>query len=310
MSDIFDQLLSAKWKDVEFPVTKMHMSVAHDLVEHKYWRRDGARVESTGLAPFRFSFSAPLLNGISPGNNERWAALYPNQMRILLAAFQEKETGDLQHPEFGIIPCKAERFDMDWDATRRGGVDAELTFVQTLTDADFEVLEDTPVQVVDIGAIELDSPTLKVDLKKLLEAAGLPLPPYLADDTISLSQFANKIKAITDYPTVVAHKAGGQIDELVYHVNRIQESVSQAKTSLTWPVTQNVERIKAAAHNLQQTIIAGSRKVKFFRVPEVTTLAGVVQQIPGATVGDIVKLNPTLSRSPKIPENTIVRYYA
>jgi prophage DNA circulation protein len=127
--DTFDQLLAAAWNSIEFPVTKMRMSIAHDLVEHKYYGVDGARVESVGLAPRRFSFSAPLFNGISPGKAEKWAALYPNQLRILLVDFQKKTKGLLQHPEFGIIVCKAERFDMDWDAARRGGVDAALSFV-------------------------------------------------------------------------------------------------------------------------------------------------------------------------------------
>ncbi len=300
--DVFDQLLSAKWRDIEFPVTRMRLSIAHDIVEHKYWGVDGARVESTGLAPLRFTFSAPLLNGIQPGKNERWAELYPTQMRKLLAAFQKKDTGMLQHPEFGLIVCKAERFEMDWDATRRGGVDAELAFVETLTDAEFEIRDDSPVKLED-PAKQIDHG--RADLKALLLAKGIELPEFKDD----LSTLANKVKAVADYPTLLSYRAAGQVNAIVYRANRIAQSATSARTAMTWPIIQNVERIKEAGQDMTQNQLAGSRDIGFFKVPAPTTLAGVVRQIAGAKVGDLIKLNPELMRGPEIPKNTIVRHY-
>jgi hypothetical protein len=310
--DVFDQLLAVKWRGVEFPVTKHRLSIAHDLVEHKEYGVDGARVESTGLAPMRFSFSAPLLNGISPGKNERWAALYPNQFRALIAAFQKKEAGLLDHLEFGPILCKAERMDIDWEASRRGGVDVELSFVETkIADEETSILQSrTQIEVVDIGAVELDSARRKRDLKALLEAAGVALPPYLAKKTISLSDLANKIKAVADYPSVVSYRAAGQIDSLLYQANRIQASVEKAKSAVTWPVTQNVERMRAAAHGLREGLLEGEKPIRFYVVPQTTTIAGLIQQIPRAKIGDLVKLNPGLMSKPQVPKDTVVRYIA
>lgn len=305
--DVFDQLLPAKWRDIEFPVTRARVSIAHDLAEHKYWGVDGARVESTGLAPFRFTFTAPLLNGISPGKSERWAALYPNQMRSLLAAFQKKDKGMLQHPEFGLVVCKAERFDMDWDAARRGGVDAELSFVQTLTDAEIEILDETPVKEVDIG--ELDSESVKADLKALLEAAGLEPPPYLQDSNLSLSDFVRKIQAIADYPSLLSYRAGGRISSILYQANKIQASVEKLKTPKTWSITRDVERVRAAAHEAAQKVLQGPKDIAFFTVPAATTLAGVARQIPQAKISDVIRLNPGLMRRPEIDRGTVVRYY-
>lgn len=307
--DIFQQLMSAKWRDIEFPVTRMRASIAHDLVEHKYWGVDGARVESTGLAPWRYSFSIPLINGLTAGRAERWSDLYPNQMRRLSEAFQKKEKGMLQHPEFGLVLCKAERFDMDWDAGRRGGVDGEISFVET-TEADVELREQTPVQVVDIGAAELDSAAIKADLKAILLAKGLDLPPYLQTSVFSFSEAMNKVKAIKDYPDLMERRASGQIAAIVYHAERAGISASSARSARTWPVTNNVEKIKAASHELKQNLIAGRRNVAFFTVPMDTTLAGVARQIPEAKVGDLVRLNPDLMVRPEITKGTVVRYYA
>jgi len=308
--DLFEQLLPAKWRDVEFPVSRHRMSIAHDLVEHKYWGVDGARVESTGLAPMRFTFTAPLLNTISPGRNERWAALYPNQMRALIAAFQKKDVGPLQTLEFGEVLCKAERMDIDWDAARRAGVDVELSFVETsVADDNSFLTSKTPIEGVSIGAIELDSATVKADLKKLLEDAGLGLPPYLLDDSISLGELMNKVKAVTDYPTLLSYRTAGQINALNYHVDRIQQSAYTSKNAVAWPIIATAERIKAASHLLEEKILSKSQSVAFFTVPHDTTLAGVVRQIPEAKVGDLIKLNPGLMRNPEIPRGTSVRYY-
>jgi len=306
--DVLQQLLSAKFRDIEFPVTKMRASIAHDLVEHKYWGVDGARVESTGLAPWRFSFSIPFINGLQPGRAERWSDLYPHQMRRLSAAFQKRSNGMLQHPEFGLLLCKAERFDMDWDATRRGGVEGDISFVET-TVADVELRDETPVQVVDIGALELDSPFGKANLAALYLSRGLPLPDHLKPASFSFGDAVNKIKAVADYPELLERRAAGQINAVVYNAERLQRSVGSVRSSKTWPVTNNVEKIKAAAHDLQKNLIAGRRNVAMFTVPHDTTLAGVARQLPDASVGDLIRLNPDLMLRPEIARGSIVRYY-
>lgn len=306
--DILNQLLEAQWRGLGFPVTKMRSSIAHDLVEHKYWGVDGARIESTGLAPWRHTFSVPFINGLRPGRTEKWSDLYPNQMRRIASAFQDRTRGELQHPEFGILICKADRFEIDWSSERRGGVDAELSFVETLTEAQ-EVREETPVQEVDIGAVELDAATTKADLKALLEAAGVDLPPYLVDDEFSFLDAMNAVKKTVDAPGLLARRVAGKIDSVVYHANRLADSVAAARNPLAWPATAAAERIKAHAHDLEKNLISGRRAVGFFTVPADTTLAGVARQIRGAKVGDLVKLNPSLMLQPEILRGTVVRHY-
>lgn len=312
MTDILEQLLPASWRGLQFPVVSMRSTIAHDLVEHKYWGVDGARVEATGLAPCRHSFRVPFINGLKTGHGETWSDLYPNHLRRVAIAFQDKKTGVLQHPEFGEIACKAERFEIDWSSERRGGVDAELSFVETIVEGDTDKLTfPSPVKEVDLSASELDGPTMKADLKALLKAKGLELPPYLLDkEPFSFTDAMNAIKKVTDYPALVSRRAGGKIDSVVYQAQRVEQSVAGLRSALTWPVTQNVERVKAAAHDMNETLIAGSRTVRLFTVPHDTTIAGVVRQIRGAKVGDIVKLNPGLMIQPEIRRGTVVRHYA
>ncbi len=306
MADLFEQFLPAKWRDVEFPVTKMRMSLAHDLVEHKTWGRDGARVEATGRAPYRFSFSAPLTNGIVPGKGERWSILYPNQFRSLFAAFQKKETGVLQHPEFGEIACKAERLEIDWEAGKRGGVDAELSFVETIIANDADILEfPSPVQEIELAALNLDSDDVKVDLKKLLADKGIILPEFKNN----CMDLVRKIQAVVDTPTLLQNRIAGRIDALIYQANKIGESAERARDAYTWPVAEDTEKVKSATHEMRENLLKTDRPVAFYRVPAETTIAGVVIQIPGSTVSDIMRLNPKLMASPVVPGGTQVRHY-
>ena len=118
-----------------------------------------------------------------------------------------------------------------------------------------------------------------------------------------------KVKAVADYPDLVERRLAGQIAAVRYHAENLQKSIVPLRTAKTWPVTQSVEKIKAATHEMKENLIAGRRDVAFFTVPMDTTLAGVVRQIREASVGDIVRLNPDLMTRPEITKGTRVRYY-
>jgi prophage DNA circulation protein len=301
MADVFEQLLAFKWRDVEFPVTRMRLSLAHDLVEHKYWGVDGARVEATGLAPLRFHATIPLLNTIVPGKSENWdPRQYPDGLRALVIAFAKKETGIIQHPEFGFIPAKAERLDIDWDANVRGGVMAEASWVETISDDDIrQAIEFSPVNEVQLAALDLD--VSGADLKKLI--------PHLPEYKTTLDDLLRGVTGVFDQATLLSMRFAGKIDSVVYRVQTLEDSVDRAKNALTWPIKQNIERVKAAAYNIRQTLLQLGKDIVFYRVPADTTLAGVAAQLPDTNVGDLIKLNPQLMRTPEVPANTLIRYY-
>ena len=317
--DVLEGLFEASWRGIGFPTTKFRMSIAHDLVEHKYWGVDGARVESTGLAPLRFSFSAPLLNGIEPGGKEtwKWAELYPDQFRKLVAAFQRKDVGWLVHPEFGRIKCKADKLDADWEAGRRGGSDVEMTFVETLDESGLSALNPDVLAITQsaITLLDLDGgdPSYLVgytaSLKQLLQAKGVPLPPYLLAKKVTFSDLIADVKAIANYPALLAYRGQGAIKALEYHAKEIAAAAERSRDAFAWPLTQKAERAKESAFDLRQEILKASKAVGKFTVPAPTTLAGVARQIQGAKMGDLMSLNPDLVQKPEIDTGTVVRYY-
>jgi prophage DNA circulation protein len=302
MADEFDQLLPFKWRDVELPVTQVKLSLAHDLVEHKYWGVDSGRVEATGVAPIRISAQIPLSNRIVPGKNERWVAgaLYPDALRNLLIAFARRQTGLLQHPEFGEIACKAERIDVVISGERRNTAMVDASWVETLDDDVISNIVASPVTEIELAASDLDASD--ADLRKLVPE----LPKY----ETTFDDFARAIAAIGDQVSLLSYRTAGKINSIVYRAEQISESVDRARSALTWPAKQNIERIKTAAHDLRGRLLALSRDIGLYRVLADSTLAGIHAVLPdGNAIGDLVKLNPHLMTDPVIKVGTLVRHY-
>lgn len=299
----FDHLLEGKWRSTPFPILKMRVSIAHDLAEHKYWGVDAARMEDTGLTPMRFSFSIPMHQGIYPAKTESWkaASLYPTLYRQLLVDFAKKTTGVLQHPEFGDISCKAEKLDIDYDGSRRGGVEIEATWVETINDGDVK-LQPPPQPVNQLAAAADDLDASNADLTKLVPAA----PQFKT----TFGDLVHAVQGVFDQATLIQTQTGGQVDAIVYRVNALAASVDAARTAATWPITQNIERMRSAANNLRQKLLQTNRDIILYIVPQDTALAALAKTLPEVEVADLVALNPILVRGPLVPRYTVIRYYA
>lgn len=300
MLDAFETLLPFKWRDQEYPVSDVVVSLAHDLVEHKYWGVDGARVEATGVAPLRISASIPLLNQIKPGVNERWKEgdLYPTALRQLFVDFGNKAVGHLQHPEFGRIACKPERLECRLAGDRRGHAQVEATWVQTNDDTVKTIPQPRPAGQMQAAAAELDDDSIR------------DVAPEIPKYEESFEDFANGLSAIGDQVSILQQRTAGKIGALVYRTEQVVQSAERARSPMTWPATHAAERIKEAANALREQLSASDKSLGLFTVRETTTLAGLTTQMPATTgVGDIIKLNPRLVAAPTIPAGTVVRYY-
>lgn len=303
-TDLFEQLLAFTWRDVGFPVTKMTVSLAHDLVEHKYWGVDGARIEATGLAPMRFSASIPFINGLAPGRNEKWKdqALYPKVLRKFLAACALKTTGILTHPELGEIPCKCERVEFDWSGDRQGGAECQVSWIETKISNDTDnPTGDSPVQGIGFATQSLDASDANLRL----------LIPTLPKYKKTLSDLFRGVQGIFDTVTLLENTTAGKINSIVYRIETVDDSIDRAKSALTWKAKNDIERVKEAADNLRENILkTQNRYVLLFEVKGDTTVAGLCQQIPDTTLRDLIALNPALMRQAEVYKGTIVRHYA
>ena len=304
-TELFYQLLPFGWRTVSFPVSKFTTNLSQEHAVHKWPDRDGAHVEATGRLPLTFSATIPFLNGVATGPRERWGVLYPDTFRSFLIACSDRTTGELQHPELGVIQAKFVSMTADWDALRRDGVIVTATWIEsTDTPGDFDqvLASSSPATEVYIEAADLDTQLSQIS----------PPPPWAINamgNGQSFLQAIQQLTAVSDQVTLLSKRAGGYVDNILYQVNRLENSVVAAKNAYYWPVVNSCERLKNALYNLKQQQLVAQKDVSIWIVPKDQTLAALCGTL-GASAADLIKLNPTLMNgAPVIKQGTAVRYY-
>ncbi len=300
MANEFDQLKACKWRDIEFPVRHVEFSFQQDLVEHKYFGVDGARLEATGRGPINLTAVIPLSNGIVPGKNESWGVLYPDAFNTLLKACADRTVGIFQHPELGQITCRVHSVHTKHDGQQRDGVDLTVTFVETVIAGDDGAVaaSKSPVAVAELAALDLDASSESL----------LALVPEAYQMPVTLNDFIDSLTAVSDQFSIQSTRALGRVDATLYHLGRLKSSVETARSSATWPVLDAIERAQSAVRWIQDHPPAGL-PVLTYRVREDVSLAALVGEIPGARIGDLVKLNPGIMGQAVVPKDTVVRYH-
>jgi hypothetical protein len=301
-ADILRQLLDLRWRNVSVPYTTMTMEFRHDLVEHKTPDQDGAHVEATGRAPIQFTAQLPFLNNIKAAPNEQWGGhvLYPDVFRDFERAMEDKSSGELQHPEFGIILCRPVHFKMSLAPAPRDGCWVEASWIETLspTEQKADTTKPSPVTGAIAHALELDEQLAK---------PSVPLPkrdefkPTFEDDIRAL-------QAVTDRISVMQRKYVGKIDQIAYRLRALSESIDRASTPLSHPLRQSAERMQTSLVALKDSLLRDGRKVRYYIVRQEMTLAAIALVLH-KSVGELLDLNPELARKPTVPELTVVKYY-
>lgn len=311
MDELFQQLLPAEFRSgsgttVQFPIVSMRVRLRQDLAEHRFWGKDGARVEATGRSPLHVSARIPFRNGIVPGKSESWGVLYPTAFRQFLLAMSDRATGTLVHPELGEIRVKPEEVSFDHTADRRDGVDVDASWVETVDD-DLDAVnlyDESPVATATIAATDLDAQLGKLS----------PPPPSLPAFEPNLGDLMRSIQGVGDQFALSRSKASAKVASLLYRADAIRDSVARAASltpgerALRWTVVQATERIKSDIRASVDAVVGDGRTVKLYTVPKSTTFAGVVKDV-GGRFSDIARLNAPLLGRPVIERGTVVRHY-
>ena len=302
-ADVLSALLDHSFKRLSFPSTSYRISLRHDLAQHKFADLDGANIEATGRAPLQFEARIPFLNGIARGSHELWKdPLYPTAFREFFAACADKSTGTLMHPEFGAIQVKTESCTVNWDALKRGGVEVDVTWLET-------VIDDSEFA----NFLASDSPSAALaDASATADAAAgnsaIPNVPQLPTFTYSFQDLTNGLTAIANLPSLLDAQVGGRIASLSAQASQLLGAVQNINNVLYWPLTEAAQQIIAATNNLRNQILAKNQAILLYVTPFDATLAAIATQIQ-ADLGDVFTLNAQLLESPIVPKGTIVRYY-
>lgn len=300
------------------------MVMEHDLARHEFWGVDGSQMEATGRKSLRFDVSIPFRNGIVPGPSEKWGVLYPTTYRQFIQATADRATGIFVHPEFGQFAVKTQSVTTRMTGERRDGVDVDVTWIETLFPEDLSAIEGntSPVKNAELAALNLDNNL--TDLSAL--GAQYQLPIYKPDffDTL------NSIAAVTDQISLQSQRLVGQIDRVSYRLNIISDSVTRLGTpprtsvasiinprpnalnaaiaTLSYPIRESCGIIQANLFEVKRKILENGQNIALYRVPGPCSLASLVAAT-GASIVDLMSLNPAAVAGPVVPAGSQIRYY-
>lgn len=308
IADALSQLQPASWRGVPFPATALEVSFEQDHAEHKFPDRDGANVEPTGRAPQVLTATIPFRTGVVPGKSENQLngrALYPDVFRAFYVGCADRTTGDLIHPDLGKLRVKVKTFKVRWDPTRRDGVDADVTWVES--DDNEQGLQ----QALSAPSTVQSIMSLAADLDDLSRQMNPPYQP--SQQGVTFAQFATSIRAIFDQTGLAVQRIGGVIDGFSAELDRLTESVNRVRSAGLWPILQAVNHLQSSLVDVRNTVIAGvgvdnSRPLRRKATVVDMTIAGIASSL-GNSIQEIVSLNPLLLDSPIVKRDTVITYH-
>jgi prophage DNA circulation protein len=294
--DVLSQLLEASWRGIPFPTLGVESSFAHNIVAHKRVDRNGKRVENTGFDGGSFTVRIPFINSLAKGPSETWRDLYPDTYRKVLAALEDRSTGDFIHPDYGLRRCKVATFGATLDPDYRGGPIVNVALIETVDDGDAVALGETSViPIAAAAAVTLDA--------KL--GALYPSPyPKLTDKGQSLGEFVKAIGAIGDQVDLAAQQIEGKINRVIAGVDKLKTEFSS-----DGPFADAADRLISSLHAYKRLALVLAKGTKVHITAKATTCAVLSVRLRNKA-SDLLALNPALAKALVVPAQTLVRYYA
>lgn len=298
---LFEQLLNFSWRGIALPVSSIEVELSQDMVEHRSWRKAGAAIEATGLAPLQIEAEIPFLNSVVAGKGEKWdGALYPTVFRKFVASFKSDVAGKLIHPEFGSLTCKPKTLHIVHSSERRDGVVVKATWIETNEQENVPNDKSPPV-ISDISAAKsLDASATD------LRSKAPQLPVYEESFESALGKAAGYI----NQQAVTIKRIGGQADRLLYRVEGVANAVDNLREAALWPVKHATTTIKDRLHNIKTSVAPSSvRKLRSLTTTQEMTMSTLLSICPGNSADDLLRLNPGAFAKTPIPRNTRIFYY-
>lgn len=303
---LFASLLPMSWRGIHFPYVSTEIELRQDLAIHKVADKNGAHVEGTGRAPYQFTARIPFLNNLSRGAAEQWQSpLYPDAWQAFFDACSDRTSGTLGHPQLGPRNCKCETARTTLDANVRSGVYVSVTWIETddgVVTTQTSTATTSPTASAQLACDDLDAQFASIDPAIVPQLPSLPF-------TFGSLIFA--VRGAVDQTTLLQKQFFGRVDNIIYQAQALEDSLDRAvnASALNWPMLDAAERAKSACYDLKSTQLQKARPVGLFTVLKDSTLAQVSAMI-GASIADLMILNPSFLGYPVVFKDSVVRYYA
>jgi hypothetical protein len=304
-NDLLSQFQGSQLGGVDFPAIVLGMKGGHHLVHHARVDCDGVFVENLGQKGQAFHVVAPMVNGIAPGLNEQWGsqALYPDTYQDLLTQLQVRDTQTFTHPYLGQLQVKVGDYSDELNADYRGGTILQFDLFVTIDDLSAVPLTNAnPASLVGVAANDV-APYAGSLNPNPVGPGGLTLDGVLA--------VVNGVLAIGSEFSLLTSEIQGKILQCCTFMQNVDDMFGATTPGLSPALQGLIFALRALYRRAQSS----AKPTAYWIVTKPCTLDQVsirlarltTQTVDSAT---LLKLNPLLARTPVIPTDTAVKYYA
>lgn len=291
----FDQLKSFSFNNIPFPYQRFSVSGGLRDHVHEYPHTAGGAPEKLGRKLYEIQVTANFQAALW---TKKYANLWPNDLGVLRALFEDQTTSDLHIPTIGTIKAYAVSWNEIATAQNRSGVEVELTF-----------REDQESAFLVAGVLQLGTGAMKSKVEEFenLAAQTVPGKPSIFDTIIDAANFVLSFKDQFDlYGSLLESK----ILSLVSLMNEADRQLKELDDPTNYAVLDAFQDLWLSVLQLQRDIRERGESFRFFTTPMTMALQDVSSRIYGdaSRSAELLQLN-ALEDPFDIPANTVIRYY-
>jgi len=310
MTDVLRTLPPLEWRGIQVPITSRTMGFTHDDVQHKFLYRDNMLIESTGKRNLTFHYTIPMRQDIAKGPYEN---LFTDVLPRFLIACSDRTPAELNDPVFGIFRAKPTSFEDATDVNKRDGDDITVEFIHAPDPAEDDLL---PTEVTAPSSLSSDGGAL--DAALLVTASDFqpaPAPGEAVAIGRALQQpppepIGNLFESIAGFGRQLerfGNRISAQIDRASFQLEGIEEAYTALEKPQDWPIIRSTRRLRGNLATVKDRLANPARTVARFTTNGAIGIGALSANL-GIPIGDLLRLNPKLAKTPLVPAGTVILF--
>lgn len=298
MTDVLIQLIRAAWRELEFPITGREYGFQQEQAAHRYLFRDDKLIESIGRDNPTYRYTIPFREDLTVNGYEAlFVGVYPD----FLAACQDRTRGVLTDPLHGPKPAKCVSLREVLDMNRRDGIDVEAEFIYSPAENDF-TSSNLGTQIRTLEGAKAYAMRFDADVAAIPWQQQLPPEPTM--NPLDL------VSSFSDQVDVASNQVAAAFGDSALRAERTADAIDKLKNPSLEPQRQQARRLREALLSIEdKTDVTGVRPLRKVTNSADRTVSAVAKLL-GLTIQELVRLNPTLKRSPLVRAGTELRVFS
>lgn len=298
MTNILNQLIPAAWRKISFPITGREYGFQQEQAAHRYLFRDDKLIESIGRDNPTYRFTIPFREDITVNGWENlFTVVYPD----FLTACQDRTRDTLTDPFHGPIPAKCVSLRELMDVNRVDGLDVEAEFIFSPAENDFSS-SNLGTQIRTLEGAKAYAMRFDADVAAIPWQQQLPPEPTISP--------LDLVSTFSDQVDVANNQFAAAFGDSALRAERTAEAIDKLKNPSLEPQRQQARRLREALLSIEdKTDVTGTRPLRKVTNSADRTVSAVAKLL-GLTLQELVRLNPTLKRSPLVRAGTELRTFS